>query len=89
MARYRHYDYGQKKLLAVSFEQQILPGTFEYTLHQMIEEHIDLSVFDPSITTTRPVPRPTIRASCSRSCCTPTLRESRRVARSRSFARTT
>jgi len=46
MARYRHYDYGQKKLLAVSFEQQILPGTFEYTLHQMIEEHIDLSVFD-------------------------------------------
>jgi transposase len=46
MARYKHYDYGQKKLLAVSFEQQILPGTFEYTLHQMIEEHIDLSVFD-------------------------------------------
>ena len=46
MARYKHYDYGQKKLLAVSFEQQILPGTFEYTLHQMIEEHIDLSVFE-------------------------------------------
>ena len=46
MARYKHYDYGQKKLLAVSFEQQILPGTFEYTLHRMIEEHIDLSVFD-------------------------------------------
>src|SRR6516162_4190348 len=46
MARYKHYDYGQKKLLAVSFEQQILPGTFEHTLHQMIEEHIDLSVFE-------------------------------------------
>jgi transposase len=46
MPRYKHYDYGQKKLLAVSFEQQILPGSFEYTLHQMIEEHIDLSVFD-------------------------------------------
>jgi transposase len=46
MPRYKHYDYAQKKLLAVSFEQQILPGTFEYTLHQMIEEHIDLSVFD-------------------------------------------
>jgi transposase len=44
--RYKHYDYGQKKLLAVSFEQQILPGTFEYTVHQMIEEHIDLSVFE-------------------------------------------
>jgi transposase len=46
MPRYKHYDYSQKKLLAVSFEQQILPGTFEYTLHQMIEEHIDLSVFE-------------------------------------------
>ncbi len=45
MARYKHYDYGQKKLLAVSFEQQIVPGSFEYTLHWMIEEHIDLSVF--------------------------------------------
>ena len=34
MARYKHYDYAQKMLLAVSFEQQILPGTFEYTLHK-------------------------------------------------------
>jgi transposase len=46
MPRYKHYDYGQRKFLAVSFEQQILPGTFEHTLHQMIEEHVDLSVFD-------------------------------------------
>ena len=33
MPRYKPYDYRQKKLLAVSFEQQILPGTFEYALH--------------------------------------------------------
>src|SRR5215203_184810 len=46
MPRYKHYDYGQRKFLAVSFEQQILPSTFEHTLHHMIEEHIDLSVFD-------------------------------------------
>jgi transposase len=46
MARYKHYDYGQMKLVAVSFAQQILPGTFEYTLNQMIDEHIDLSVFE-------------------------------------------
>ena len=28
MARYKHYDYGQMKMLPVSFEQQILPNTF-------------------------------------------------------------
>ena len=32
MARYKHYDYGQMKMLPVSFDRQILPGTFEYTL---------------------------------------------------------
>ena len=46
MARYKHYDYGQTKLLPVSFEQQILPGTFEYTLNRVIEERIDLTVFE-------------------------------------------
>ena len=32
MARYKHYDYGQTKLLPISYERQILSGTFEYTL---------------------------------------------------------
>jgi hypothetical protein len=32
MARYKPYDYGQMKLLPVSFAQQVLPGTFEHTL---------------------------------------------------------
>jgi transposase len=46
MARYKQYDYGQMKFLPVSFERQILPGTFEYTLHRLIDDEIDLSVFD-------------------------------------------
>jgi transposase len=45
MARYKHHDYGQSKLVAVSFERQVLPGTFEYALHVLIDEHVDLSVF--------------------------------------------
>lgn len=45
MARYKHYDYGQTKLLPVSFERQILPGTFEHTLSYLIDNKIDLSVF--------------------------------------------
>jgi transposase len=46
MARYKHYDYGQTKLLPINYERQILPGTFEYTLSFLIDNKIDLSVFD-------------------------------------------
>lgn len=46
MARYKHYDYSQTKLLPISFDRQILPGTFEHTLNYLIDEKIDLSVFE-------------------------------------------
>jgi transposase len=46
MARYKHYDYRQTKMLPVSYEQQILPGTFEHTLSYLIDEKVDLSVFE-------------------------------------------
>jgi transposase len=46
MARYKHYDYGQTKMLPVSYERQILPGTFEYTLSYLIDNKIDLTVFE-------------------------------------------
>ena len=46
MARYKHYDYSQMKLLPVSFDKQILPGTFEYTLNELIDNEIDLKVFE-------------------------------------------
>ena len=44
MARFKHYDYGQMKLIPVSFRQQILPGTFEYTLSYLIDHEVDLTV---------------------------------------------
>jgi len=46
MARYKEYDYSQGKFIPVHFDRQILPGTFEYTLHYLIDNEIDLSVFD-------------------------------------------
>lgn len=45
MARYKPYDYRQTKMLPVRFEEQILPGTFEHTLNRLIDESIDLTVF--------------------------------------------
>lgn len=46
MARYKAYCDVQTKLLPVSFDRQILPGTFEYTLNHLIDHELDLSVFD-------------------------------------------
>jgi transposase len=46
MARYKEYDYTQGKFIPIHFDKQILPGTFEHTLHYLIDNEIDLSIFD-------------------------------------------
>lgn len=46
MARYKDYCYEQSKFIPVSFDKQIVPGTFEYTLSYLIDHEIDLSVFE-------------------------------------------
>ena len=46
MARYKEYDYSQGKFIPIHFDKQILPGTFEYSLHYLIDNEIDLSFFD-------------------------------------------
>ena len=46
MARYKDYDYGQMKMIPVSFERQILPGSFEYSLSYLIDNELDLTAFD-------------------------------------------
>ena len=71
MARFKPYSYDQLKLVPVSFERQILPGTFEATLSRLIDEEIDLSVFEAGTATTRWERRPTTRPSSSRSSSMP------------------
>lgn len=46
MARYKDYSYDQRKLIPVSYEEQILPGTFEHTLSYIIDYELDLAIFD-------------------------------------------
>ena len=46
MARYKEFDYSQGKFIPIHFDRQILPGTFEYSLHSLIDNEIDLSIFD-------------------------------------------
>lgn len=46
MARYKEYDYDQMKMIPISFDRQILPGSFEYSLSYLIDHELDLSAFD-------------------------------------------
>ena len=46
MARYKDVHYDQDKFIPVSFQKQILPGTFEHTLSYLIDHELDLSIFD-------------------------------------------
>ena len=46
MARYKEYDYSQGRFIPIHFDRQILPGTFEHSLHYLIDNEIDLSMFD-------------------------------------------
>lgn len=46
MARYKDYDYSQGKFIPIHFNKQILAGTFEHSLHYLIDNEIDLSIFD-------------------------------------------
>ena len=45
MARYKHYDYGQTRLVAIHYAKQILPGTFEFSVNELIDKKVALSVF--------------------------------------------
>ena len=46
MARYKTYDYDQLMMVPVSLEEQLMPGTLEYAIHHVVEERLDVSIFD-------------------------------------------
>ena len=50
MARFKEYNYDQDKLIPIRFSKQIVPGTFEYTLNYLIDQVIDVSVFEARFT---------------------------------------
>ena len=46
MARYKEYSCEHGMFLPVSFQDQIVPGTFEYALNYIIDNKMNLSVFE-------------------------------------------
>jgi len=46
MARYKPYNLKQDKMIPLSYADQIVPGSFEYALNEIVEEHLDLTLFE-------------------------------------------
>ncbi|MRR07789.1 MAG: IS1182 family transposase, partial [Deltaproteobacteria bacterium] len=46
VARYKNNDFNQMILAPISLAEQLVPGTLEYAIHHIIEERIDLGLFD-------------------------------------------
>jgi transposase len=45
MPNFKKYNYDQTAMVVINFEEQLQPNTFEFTLHRLIDNHIDLSTF--------------------------------------------
>ena len=46
MARYKAYQYDQMVMVPILFQVQLEPGTLEHTVNELVEHHIDVSVFE-------------------------------------------
>ena len=46
MPKYKEKNSRQGKFVSIYFEDQIIPGTFEHTLCQLIDSKLDLAIFD-------------------------------------------
>jgi transposase len=46
MAKYKSYNYAQMVMIPVSLENQLMPGTLEFAIHELVQRRIDTSIFD-------------------------------------------
>jgi transposase len=46
MAKFKAYDYRQRVFLPVSLEDQLMPGTLEFAIHNLVEDRLDTSRFE-------------------------------------------
>ena len=46
MAKHQHYDYSQAVIAPIFLNDQLVPGTLEYAIHYIVEERLNMSIFD-------------------------------------------
>jgi transposase len=45
MAKFKTYDYRQRVLLPVSLQDQLMPGTLEFAILNLVEKRLDMAIF--------------------------------------------
>ena len=48
MPKFKHYNYDQTAMVVINYRDQLQPGTFEYAIHHLVDNKLDLSVFFPN-----------------------------------------
>ncbi len=46
MAKYKPCDYSQRVMVPVSLEEHLVPGTLEFAIQTLVEDRIDMVVFE-------------------------------------------
>lgn len=46
MARYKDYNLNQDKFIPINFSKQISPGSFEHTISLLVDDHLNMDVFN-------------------------------------------
>ncbi len=46
MAKCKPYDYSQRVMIPVSLEEQLVPGALEFAIQTLVEDRMDLEVFE-------------------------------------------
>ena len=46
MVKYKYFNNSQMEFLVVNFKEQLIPGTFEYAINDIIDKHVELSILD-------------------------------------------
>ncbi len=48
MPKFKPYNYDQTSMVVINYRDQLQPGTFEYAIHHLVENKLDLSIFFPN-----------------------------------------
>ncbi len=48
MPKFKPYNYDQHSMVVINYQDQLQPGTFDYAVHYLIDNKLDLSVFYPN-----------------------------------------
>ncbi|MCA6128687.1 hypothetical protein AI19_03920 [Thalassolituus oleivorans 4BN06-13] len=48
MPKFKPYNYNQTSMVVINYQDQLQLGTFEHAIHYLIDQKLDLSIFNPN-----------------------------------------